>query len=263
MKKNAILLILVMLICLPCIAEGETSGEDINPKTGFPEIKQKPFVVFNEGATFSQITRIIYQNDYGRSNFVWQDYMAGLYCEMQTVNMKPVNSMIRIAAYYPFAHTFNGMDQAAKQVILYAGDIYAGPLFQTDMWKYVRINFSFGPHFLYQLSDEYHHMDLGGAVLLGVELPVATYWTIINNGMLSVDYGNLGSNHYIEPYNMVWNYQIELGVRFSIRDANEYAYIHQNPPKTRAQRKAEREAKKAARGARKAAAQSGVSSSDN
>ena len=35
-----------------------TDNETINPKTGFPEIKQKPFVFFNEGISFAQITRI-------------------------------------------------------------------------------------------------------------------------------------------------------------------------------------------------------------
>jgi hypothetical protein len=225
----------------------KSDQDGINPKTGFPEIEAKPYVMFNEGAAFSQVTRIVYQDDYNRSNFVWQNYLAGVYCEMQTGNMKPVNSIYRVAAYYPFYHTFNGMEQPAKQPILYAFDVYAGPFFQGDMWKYVLINFSFGPHFFYELSDEYHHVEAGGAVMLGIELPVATYWTIINNGIFSVDYGNLGSNRSMQPYDMVWNYQVELGVRFSLRGAHEYAYIHQKPPKTREQKKLEREQRKAAR----------------
>jgi hypothetical protein len=164
---------------------------------------------------------------------------------MQTGNMKSVNSICSVAVYYPFYHTFNGMEQLAKQPILYAFDAYAGAFFQGDLWKYVLINFSFGPHIFYKLSDEYHHVEAGGAVMIGIGLPVATYWTIINNGIFSVDYGNLGSNLIIQPYDMVWNYQIELGVRFSLRGANEYAYIHQKPPKKRKQKKLEREQRKA------------------
>ena len=110
-----------------------------------------------------------------------------------------------------------------------AGDIYAGPLFQTDMWKYVRINFSFGPHFLYELSDQYHHLELGGGTLLGVELPVAAHWSILLNGLTSLDYRNLGTNKIIAPYNIVWNYQLELGFRFSKRNKNEFSYIRQKP----------------------------------
>src|SRR5574344_910142 len=238
MKKITIALIAAAAIAGVPLSAAETTNERNNetppdesgdvalkPKTGFPEITNKPFVIFNEGVSFFQVTRIVYQSDYNRSNFVLQDYMAGVYCEVRTVNMEPVNSIIRVAAYYPFLHTFNGMDQVAKQVILYAVDVYAGPLFQTDMWKYVRINFSFGPHFMYELSDEYHHMDLGGASLLGLELPVAKRWNILLNGLLSVDYGNLGSNRIILPYDMVWNYQIELGMRYSKKNQNTFSYI--------------------------------------
>ena len=59
------------------------------------------------------------QKDYGRSNFVWQDYQLGLYCEMQTGNMQPFNSIVRAAVYYPFSHTFNGMNQISSQILLY------------------------------------------------------------------------------------------------------------------------------------------------
>lgn len=191
----------------------------------FPAITNKPFVIFNEGVTYSQITRIINQDKYSRSNFVWQNHLIGLSLEMQTVNIKPVDSLLRLGLYYPFYYTFNGMEQPAKQPILYAFDLFWGPFFQTDMWKYVFINFGIGPHFLYQLSDEYHHVELGGAVLLGIELPIARRWTIISNGLASLDYGNLGSNKYIQPYNIVYNYQVELGVRYSRKKPHKYSYI--------------------------------------
>lgn len=246
MKKTTIFLVLLLCVAAGVFAAEQESDETIatdattkkasstpiadgiNPKTGFPVISDKPFVIFNYGASFSQVTRIVYQSDFGRSNFVWQNYLVGVSCELQTVNMKPVNSIIRVAAYYPYLHTFNGMDQAAKQPILYGADIYAGPLFQTDMWKYVRINFSLGPHFFYELSDEYHHIELGGATLLGLELPVAKHWTILVNGVASLDYGNLGTNKVIQPYDIVWNYQLEAAFRFSKRNPNEFSYIRTN-----------------------------------
>ncbi|WP_407426999.1 hypothetical protein [Treponema sp.] len=205
----------------------ESKNEDVvlNPKTGFPVITEKPFLIYNFGAAFSQVTRIISQEKYNRSNFVWQDYLIGLYLEAVSKNVKPADSMLRIAAYYPFYYTFNGMEQPAKQAILYAFDAYWGPLFKTDMWHYFDINFSFGPHFLYQLSDEFHHVELGGAVLLGVELPVTRKWTVCLNGLASLDYGNLGSNREIFPYNYVYNYQIELGFRRSKKSPNKYSYI--------------------------------------
>lgn len=199
----------------------------INPRTGFPEITEKPFVMFNEGVTASLVTRVQSQKDFNRSNFVWQDYLVGLYCEMQTVNMKPLNSIVRVAGFYPVAHTFNGMKQKSQTVILYGFDIYYGVLFQTDMWKYVRLNFALGPHFDYLLSDEYHHVELGAGALLGCELPVHKYFTVLTNILATYDYGNFGSNRVICPYTGVWQYQAEVGLRFSKRGKNTYSYIPQ------------------------------------
>jgi hypothetical protein len=61
-----------------------TDNETINPKTGFPEIKQKPFVFFNEGVSFAQITRIEKQEN--RSNFVRENYLIGAFlkCKQKT-----------------------------------------------------------------------------------------------------------------------------------------------------------------------------------
>lgn len=205
----------------PQAEEPETTEES----STFPKIKDKPFVIFNQGFTYSQISRIIYQDKYSRSNFVWQNHLIGLSLEMQTVNIKPVDSILRLGLYYPIYYTFNGMEQPAKQPILYAVDLFWGPFFQTDMWKYIFINFALGPHFHYQLSDEYHHVELGGAILLGIELPLARRWTIIMNGLASLDYGNLGSNKIIQPYNLVYNYQIELGFRYSRKKPHKYSYL--------------------------------------
>lgn len=207
----------------------ETSGEELDPKTGFPVIKNKPFIMFNEGFAFSQVTRLIKQDE--RSNFVWQDYLVGLYTGFQTVNMRPLNSMVRLSVFYPFYHTFDGMKQDSKQTILYAFDLFAGPMIQTDMWKYVRLNFALGPHYMYELSDEYHHHDLGGGLMAGMELPVARRWTILMNGYFTLDYGNIGTNRTIEPYDFEWSYQLEFGVRYSRKGENKYAYIHKRAKK--------------------------------
>ena len=87
MKKYILLLMIIPLLSLSPLfsADQEDVGQDdsveLNPKTKFPAIKEKPFIVFNEGVTVSQITRLIKQDKYNRSNFVWQNYLVGLYCE--------------------------------------------------------------------------------------------------------------------------------------------------------------------------------------
>ncbi len=204
----------------------KTEEIPINPKTGFPEILSIPFVTFQEGAAFSMVTRIQKENQYNRSNFVWQDYLIGAYFDINTINMKPFNNMIRVSVFYPFHHTFNGMQQFAKQTILYAFDLYAGPTFQFDLWNYVYLNFSSGLHYMYQLSDEYHLNYLGVEVLGGLELPLARRWTILLDGSFTLDYPNFGTNKKIQPFDYSWQYQAHLGVRYSKKKMNKYAYIH-------------------------------------
>lgn len=217
--------ILSFILCLLslCLLFAQEEKDNLNPKTGFPEIENKPFVIFNEGVCASQMTRIIVQEE--RSNFVWQDYEIGAFVEMQTVNMQPFNSILRVAGYYPFFHTFNGMQQIPKQVLLYGGDLFYGIMFESDMWKYINFKYALGPHFCYQLSDEFHHIWLGFGGLLGLELPVAQRWSIVVNGLGTLDSANLGTNKKLQPYNVAWKYQAELGFRYSKKAANHYSYI--------------------------------------
>ena len=205
------------------------AADEIDSKTGFPKIKQRPFIMFNEGAAYTLITRLEKQDK--RSNFVRQNHLAGLFFSLQTENMKPVNSMIRIAAYYPFFNTFNGMQQYPKQTILYAFDLLAAPMIQADMWKYVRLNFAGGLHYMYQLTDEYHMNYLGGGLLAGVELPLARRWTILTDGTATLDYPNLGTNRLVQPFDFAWQYNVSVGVRYSKKGENKYAYIHRIKPK--------------------------------
>lgn len=196
----------------------------IHPVTGFPEIIDKPFLMFNEGVAFSQINRIEKQEN--RSNFVREDYLIGMFFAMQTENMQPLNSLLKVSAYYPFYHTFNGMQQFPKQLLLYSFDLFAAPIFQTDMWKYVRLKFATGLHYNYQLTDEYHMHYLGLGLLTGAELPLSKYWTIVLDGTFTYDYPNLGTNRKVQPFNYSWQYHLDLGFRFSKKNPNKYSYIN-------------------------------------
>lgn len=203
---------------------GAESDENLDPRTGFPKITAKPFVMFDEGLSFAQITRISKQE--GRSNFVWQDYLIGAHVAAMTENIKPFDLMLRVSAFYPFYHTFNGMQQYPKQTILYAFDLFSGPVIQANMWDYVRINFSAGLHYMYQLTDEYHLHYLGLGAFVGLELPVAWHWTVLLDGTAALDYPNLGTNGIMQPYDYAWQYHVSFGVRYSKKGANQHSYIN-------------------------------------
>lgn len=217
MKRFCLLVVLgFALACSVC-------AQEINPKTGFPEITEKPFLTFDYGLASSWVTRMQFQE--GRSNFVFESTMVGAYFTMRLENMKPCDSLFRVAAYYPILDTFNKVPQVSTQIILYGFDAFFAPVFEADMWKYVRIEFAPGLHFLYQLSDNWHYMSLGAGVMLGTELPLSRRWTILINAFGSFDYANLGTNAQMFPFDLSWQYQVSLGVRYSKKKPNIYSYI--------------------------------------
>ncbi|MCI6315785.1 MAG: hypothetical protein MR877_01305 [Spirochaetia bacterium] len=144
------------------------------------------------------------QND--RSNFVWQNYFVGVCLTLQAENIRYINPMFRIAAYYPFYNTFNGMQQFPKQTILYAFDVFTGSAFKTNI-KDIRFTLTPGIHYMYQLSDEYHLNYPGRGISAGIELPVARHWSILNNGTITLDYANSGTNKDIQNFDISYQYQ--------------------------------------------------------
>lgn len=189
------------------------------------ELFNRPTYVFSEGFSFAQIRRYVSQKEQNRSDFRWCDSLIGAYFQVETKNIKPLNFFGRVSVFYPFAHQFNEMKQTSKQILLYSFDFFGGALFEINSLKYIRFNFGLGPHFNYELSDEYHHIELGGMALAGIELPIAWRWTILIDFLGSIDYGNLGTNKIVCPYNFVWQYQTSIGIRYSIDNTNKYSYI--------------------------------------
>ena len=55
---------------------------------------------------------------------------------------------------------------------------------------------------MYQLSDEYHLNYLGGGISAGIKLPVARHWSILNNGTITLDYANSGTNKDIQNFDI-------------------------------------------------------------
>jgi hypothetical protein len=181
------------------------------------------FIIYNEGLSVSWLTRITRQT--GRSNFVFEDFMPGLYFGMALTNVKYLTPTIRLTAYYPLSSTFNKIPQPPKTPLHFGVDFFGGPAFQIDALKYVRFNLAPGLHFLFLNSDRWNYFNLGIAGLVGFELPLTRGWTILINGIASLDNGNLGGNRLMEPFDIVYQYQIDLGVRYSKKRSNTFSYI--------------------------------------
>lgn len=75
------------------------------------------------------------------------------------------------------------------------------------------------------MADRWHYVHLGIGGVARLDMPLAKRWTLFFDGIASYDYGNLGTNGEMEPYDYVWQYQLGFGVRYSKKAENKYSYI--------------------------------------
>jgi hypothetical protein len=178
----------------------------------------KIFFTFNQGATAAWLTRIITQTE--RSNFVFRDFLPGLYFGAELRTIKYVIPMARLAAYYPLISTFNLMPQKPKTPLHFAADMVLGARFEPFNMKYLRVNAGPALHMFFLNAERWNYFNLGAAAVAGIELPLASRWTLLVDGYASLDNGNLGTNRRMEPFDIVWQYQVDIGFRYSRKMEN-------------------------------------------
>jgi len=206
--------LMVFTLGLPALyAEEADEPAPSNDKT------DKIFFTFNQGATASWLTRIINQTD--RSNFVFRDFLPGLYFGAELRNIKYIVPMARLAAYYPLTSTFNLMPQKPVTPLHFAADMVIGARFEPFNMKYLRINAGPALHMFFLNADRWNYFNLGAAAVLGIEVPLVSRWTLLVDGYASIDNGNLGANRQMEPFDIVWQYQVDIGFRYSKKKEND------------------------------------------
>ena len=193
----------------PVPAPSET--DNLNPQGG----DGKLFPQFSQGVTAAWLTRIV--NQAGRSNFVFRDFLPGLYFSAELHNVKYVTPAVRIAAYYPLISTFNLMPQESKTPLHFGADFFAGLRFEWEMNRFIRVNCGPGLHLFFLSSDRWNYLDMGAAVFAGIEFLLNSRWSLLAGGFASLDNGNLGTNRRMEPFDIAYQYQIDFGFRYSTR----------------------------------------------
>jgi hypothetical protein len=133
--------------------------------------------------------------------------------------------MARLSAYYPLRFYFNDIPQPPATPIHYGADLFLGPVFEPHIKNLIRFNLSPGLHLFFENTDRWNYLHLGAAALAGIELPITTRWTVYLDGLASLDYGNLGNNRTMEPYDIVYQYQLGFGLRYSKRGPNVRPWI--------------------------------------
>lgn len=222
-KVFCVLLILVLLLPLKLVAQDRIEKEqDAQDRTANDK---KFYVLFDEGISYSVISRLILQEE--KSNYVFEDYMIGSYMTVRTEYFSPFNPIERLAVYVPFSTEFNNVELERKR-FNWSFDSFTGVEFTTDIQKWLFIRFGPGVHFNYEYADRFEYITVGLGGYIDTELPISYRWSIILDGAGTFDFlGNLGSNKYVEYYNYCWQWQTGLGVRYTTKGCNERNYSNQ------------------------------------
>jgi hypothetical protein len=181
--------------------------------------KDKLFATFSYGAVASWLTRIIDQTE--RSNFVFRDFLVGLCFGAEFRNVKYITPMARLTAYYPLISSFNHVPQKPSSPLHFGIDLYTGFRFGFDIKEIVRFHAGPALHMFFLNAERWNYLNLGGAAVVGVEVPLTLKWTLLIDGIASFDSGNLGSSRKMEPFDTVFQYQAGIGCRYSKKLLNE------------------------------------------
>jgi len=179
------------------------------------------FLQYSEGAACSWVTRIIKQT--GRSNFVFKDFLPGIYSRIDLHTTKKFIPMLRVAALYPLSSKFNNYPQEPKTPLHIGADMNLGVNFNILEYNYFRLNSGPTLHMFFLTSDRWNYFNMGVSLFAGMELPLTKRWTLICSGYASFDNGNLGGNRDMEPFDVAYQYQVDFGVRYSKKQTNKTA----------------------------------------
>lgn len=215
------------------IPDEETPGHWATIQELIEQQGRKFGLLHNWGISWASITRI--QKQTGRSNFVWNDKLIGAYYEMTTNNFLVMGRKVNVdlfarnAFYYPYAYTFNKVKQITTQTLLYNFDLFTGVKFSMNFWDWVTVSAKPGLHVLYQLHDKWHYVHLGAGLGLEVEAPISSRWSFNIGGIFTWDNANLGSNKRMRPFDLSWEYQAQLGFRYSKKKLNPKSFVKYTP----------------------------------
>ncbi len=215
------------------IPDEETPGHWATIQELIEQQGRKFGLLHNWGISWASITRI--QKQTGRSNFVWNDKLIGAYYEMTTNNFLVMGRKVNVdlfarnAFYYPYAYTFNKVKQITTQTLLYNFDLFTGVKFSMNFWDWVTVSAKPGLHVLYQLHDKWHYVHLGAGLGLEAEMPISSRWSFNIGGIFTWDNANLGSNKRMRPFDLSWEYQAQLGFRYSKKKLNPKSFVKYTP----------------------------------
>jgi len=148
---------------------------------------------------------------------------------MELHNVRYITPVVRLSACYPLTSSFNHVPQKPNTPLHIGADLIAGIKFDIINFKYFQFNAGPALHMLFLSADRWNYFNLGGAAVAGIEFSVNQNLTLLLDGYLSLDNGNLGSNRLMESFDIAYQYQAGIGVRYSRIKLNDTALFPLKP----------------------------------
>lgn len=159
---------------------------------------------FEIGAAGAYDMKIVDMSQKKRSNFVYEDLMAGLDLTMFFGRRgNPFCAFLEGSFFYPLQHRFNTMVQPYINIFNFAVDSKLGVAFRQDLIRHtrkgIRYEFLLGLHYNWFHEDRFDYNALGIGLGAGFGFITRKYQAVMLRYSFAWDFAELGSNKNFEP----------------------------------------------------------------
>jgi hypothetical protein len=182
-------------------------------------LKNDLFLDFEIGVAGSHDMKIMNMSHKKRSNFVYEDLMAGLDLTMffgkRTI---PFCAFLSGSFFYPLQHRFNTMVQPYINIFNFAVDTKIGGAVRTDLITHthrgIRFELLLGFHYNWFHEDRFDYNAVGLAAGTGLGMILHRYKAVMLRYSFAWDFADLGTNKNFEPINIRLLHSVAISYSF-------------------------------------------------
>ncbi|MGL4986896.1 MAG: hypothetical protein ACRC5H_07150 [Treponemataceae bacterium] len=180
------------------------------------------FIDLSIGATGMVETRIVDQSKNNRSNFVYEDFLAGLnLTAFFSKRESLLSSYLSMSILYPLMHSFNKVPLKYINVINLSGDFSFGAAFTFPLSKMGVALFSWfdlsilaGMHYNLLWEDRFFYHTVGPEIGARLEIKTYQFQKVDLYYTFAYDVFDFGNNKDIEPLQNRFMHKFGVGYRF-------------------------------------------------
>ena len=177
------------------------------------------FLDFEIGLGGAFDMKIVDMSKKNRSNFVYEDLMAGLdlliFCGHHN---SPVCGFLGGSFFYPLQHKFNKMSQSYINIFNFAVDAKLGIAYRQDLIRHtrkgIRYEFLLGLHYNWFHEDRFDYNALGPVAGAGFGFITHKYQAVMVRYSFAWDFIDLGTNKSLEPLHVRLFHSLAISYSF-------------------------------------------------